>query len=188
MPMHGRMSDAPPALPSCTGLQGAPSCWFSEMELAEGHVAESGHQNSRGGSPLPTLLQLEHTIQSRREASEAAQGGCLDAVAAAAHQAPSSQCMIGTCGCLCLMDTKKGEISVIRRHIILLDGEAACRPAAAVQEGADMRAVTSACCFPSAYIQTSNRARAPVAVSKPFRNILSGARGGRGAVPNPGAG
>lgn len=60
-----------PIGPACH--TGAPSCWFSEMELAEGQLAESGHQNSRSSSPLPTLLQLEHTIQSRREASEAAQ-------------------------------------------------------------------------------------------------------------------
>ena len=55
--------------------QGAPSCWFSETELADGHVTESGHQHSRAGSPLPTLLELERTIQSRREAAEAAEGG-----------------------------------------------------------------------------------------------------------------
>lgn len=36
---------------------------------------ESGDQHSRAGSPLPTLLELERTIQSRREAAEAAEGG-----------------------------------------------------------------------------------------------------------------
>ena len=55
--------------------QGAPSCWFSELELADGHVTESGHQHSRAASPLPTLLELERTIQSRCEAAEAAKGG-----------------------------------------------------------------------------------------------------------------
>ncbi len=55
--------------------QGAPSCWFSETELADGRITESGDQHSRAGSPLPTLLELERTIQSRREAAEAAQGG-----------------------------------------------------------------------------------------------------------------
>lgn len=48
------------------------------MELAEGHVAESGHQHRRAGAPLPTLLELERTIQSRREAAEAAQGAKRD--------------------------------------------------------------------------------------------------------------
>jgi hypothetical protein len=57
-----------------SSAQGAPSCWFSEMELADGHVTESGHQHSRASAPLPTLLELERTIQSRREEAEATQG------------------------------------------------------------------------------------------------------------------
>ena len=61
--------------PPSLAAQGAPSCWFSELELADGHVTESGHQHSRAASPLPTLLELERTIQSRREAAEAAKGG-----------------------------------------------------------------------------------------------------------------
>ncbi len=37
-------------------------------------MQESGHQDTRGSAPLPTLLALEHTIQSRREAAEASHG------------------------------------------------------------------------------------------------------------------
>ena len=55
-------------------LQGARTCWFSEVGLGETEVAEVGDDSSRDRAPLPTLLALERTIAQRKRDAESGAG------------------------------------------------------------------------------------------------------------------
>ena len=57
-------------------LQGAATCWFSEVSLSGDTVTERGDHTSRAMAPATTLLALQRTIQQRKEDSSGATG-CL---------------------------------------------------------------------------------------------------------------
>ena len=48
-------------------LQGAPTCWFSEVTLSESKVSERGEPTSQSMAPASTLLALQRIIQQRKE-------------------------------------------------------------------------------------------------------------------------
>jgi len=48
-------------------MQGAATCWFSEVALSDGKVVERGMHTSRSMAPATTLLALQRTIQQRKE-------------------------------------------------------------------------------------------------------------------------
>ena len=48
-------------------LQGAPTCWFSEVKLSESKVSERGESTSQSMAPASTLLALQRIIQQRKE-------------------------------------------------------------------------------------------------------------------------
>ena len=48
-------------------LQGAPTCWFSEVKLSDDTVSERGESSSQSMAPASTLLALQRIIQQRKE-------------------------------------------------------------------------------------------------------------------------
>ena len=57
-----------------TFMQGAHTCWYSEVSGEEGKIHEAADNASRQHSPLPSLLALEQTIAQRKRDSETQTG------------------------------------------------------------------------------------------------------------------
>jgi Phosphoribosyl-AMP cyclohydrolase len=130
-------------------LQGAPSCWFSETGLDDGRVRESGDQHSRASAPLPTLLELERTIQSRREAAEAAGGeGLYSDSALVVTRRITRAPMRAAPDRMTMRMVQLCKYSLVRcRRILLLDSQASCQPGAPLQEGAQICQTDSLICI-----------------------------------------
>ena len=64
-------------------MQGAATCWFSEVSLSDQTVIERGQHTSRSMAPAPTLLALQRIIQERKDDTSGMQASCCNATTAA---------------------------------------------------------------------------------------------------------
>lgn len=57
-----------------SGLQGAHTCWFSQIVGRDSDLQELKDETGRSNSPLPSLLSLEQTIAQRKADSDSSSG------------------------------------------------------------------------------------------------------------------